>query len=109
MLDRGCVGDVGFLQDTGCHESAQPHPAGAKAAGFFRAEFDGSILMFHWQVKIFSQGGEGTRARAVKRKQNNSRYVLKQGLLPFHRLTGDFYFRKKEVDSNSTKKSVFLL
>lgn len=46
-------------------------------ASFSNGEFDGLILMFHWQEKIFSQGGKGTltwnsNIGKKKKKENGS-------------------------------------
>lgn len=50
---RGCLGVVRYLYGT------QIHPLWVTAS-FSNGEFDGLILMFHRQEKIFSQCGKGT-------------------------------------------------
>lgn len=94
---------LGFCRTLTCHESSstQPRPAGAKAAGPL-AEFDGSILMFHWQVKIFWQGGEGARARAVRGNREQLLICFKTGISAMSQTHGGFQPPREEVDLNRT-------
>lgn len=58
-----------------------------------RKQFDGSILMFHWQKKLFSQGG------AVEGKEN--KLLIRWRNPHFNWLMGDFSFRKHGVTCDS--------